>query len=98
MVYSLDGKKIGSIERLMIDKISGKLAYAVMSLAVPRASAKTTTRCRGRSSPITKRSTATKQVSVRSYSGGLPTIASTNPGTGRAAASMSITKCRLGLN
>ena len=30
-VYSTDGKKIGSIERLMIDKISGKVAYAVMS-------------------------------------------------------------------
>jgi PRC-barrel domain len=30
-VYSLDGTKIGTIERLMIDKISGKVAYAVMS-------------------------------------------------------------------
>ncbi len=26
-----DGEKIGKIERLMIDKISGKVAYAVMS-------------------------------------------------------------------
>jgi sporulation protein YlmC with PRC-barrel domain len=30
-VYGADGKKIGSIERVMIDKISGKVAYAVMS-------------------------------------------------------------------
>jgi hypothetical protein len=30
-VYSMDGSDIGSIKRLMIDKISGKVAYAVMS-------------------------------------------------------------------
>jgi PRC-barrel domain len=30
-VYSTDGTKIGTIERVMIDKISGKVAYAVMS-------------------------------------------------------------------
>ena len=30
-VYRSDGKKIGEIERVMIDKISGKVAYAVMS-------------------------------------------------------------------
>jgi len=30
-VYRPDGDKIGSIERIMIDKISGKVAYAVMS-------------------------------------------------------------------
>jgi len=30
-VYGADGEKIGSIERLMIDKISGKVAYAVLS-------------------------------------------------------------------
>jgi len=30
-VYDPDGKNIGSIKRLMIAKISGKVAYAVMS-------------------------------------------------------------------
>ncbi len=30
-VYSMDGSDIGLIKRLMIDKISGKVAYAVMS-------------------------------------------------------------------
>src|SRR5262249_26535307 len=30
-VYRSNGDKIGQIERLMIDKISGKVAYAVMS-------------------------------------------------------------------
>ena len=30
-VYSLAGKKIGDIDHLMIDKISGRVTYAVMS-------------------------------------------------------------------
>ncbi|QFU09613.1 PRC-barrel domain protein [Rhodobacteraceae bacterium THAF1] len=30
-VYGHDGDKVGSIDRLMIDKQSGKVAYAVMS-------------------------------------------------------------------
>jgi PRC-barrel domain len=30
-VYRSNGEKIGQIERLMIDKITGKVAYAVMS-------------------------------------------------------------------
>jgi hypothetical protein len=30
-VYGVDEKKIGSLERLMIDKTSGKVAYAVLS-------------------------------------------------------------------
>jgi hypothetical protein len=30
-VYGTDGKKIGSIERLMIGKTDGKVAYAVLS-------------------------------------------------------------------
>src|SRR5215216_6216828 len=29
-VYGADNQKIGSIERVMIDKISGKVAYAVL--------------------------------------------------------------------
>jgi len=30
-VYGADGNKIGSIQRVMIDKLSGKVAYAVLS-------------------------------------------------------------------
>jgi hypothetical protein len=30
-VYGLDNEKIGSIESVMIDKVSGKVAYAVLS-------------------------------------------------------------------
>ena len=30
-VYRSNGEKVGQIERLMIDKLSGKVAYAVMS-------------------------------------------------------------------
>jgi hypothetical protein len=30
-VYGADQKKIGTLERVMIDKISGKVAYAVLS-------------------------------------------------------------------
>jgi PRC-barrel domain protein len=31
VVYRPNGEKIGQIERLMIDKVTGKVAYAVMS-------------------------------------------------------------------
>ena len=30
-VYGVDEKKIGQVERVMLDKISGKVAYAVLS-------------------------------------------------------------------
>ncbi|ABD05523.1 Photosynthetic reaction center protein [Rhodopseudomonas palustris HaA2] len=30
-VYGADGEKIGSIERVMIEKVSGKVSYAVLS-------------------------------------------------------------------
>ena len=30
-VYSADGERIGAIDRVMIEKISGKVAYAVLS-------------------------------------------------------------------
>lgn len=35
-VYSASGIKIGEIDHLMIDKVSGRVAFAVMSLAVSR--------------------------------------------------------------
>lgn len=46
-VYGADRTKIGSIERVMIDKQSGKVSYAVLSFAVFSASAMSTIRCRG---------------------------------------------------
>ncbi|WP_322514606.1 PRC-barrel domain-containing protein [Rhodopseudomonas palustris] len=30
-VYGADGEKIGSVERVMIEKVSGKVSYAVLS-------------------------------------------------------------------
>jgi hypothetical protein len=30
-VYGADGEKIGAIERVMIEKVSGKVSYAVLS-------------------------------------------------------------------
>jgi hypothetical protein len=30
-VYGMDDRKIGSVQRIMIDKVSGKIAYAVVS-------------------------------------------------------------------
>ena len=57
-VYGADHEKIGSIERVMIDKISGKVAYAVLSFGgflgmgedyypVPWVSARVTTGAQG---------------------------------------------------
>ena len=47
-VYGADDQKIGSIQRIMIDKVSGKVAYAVTSFGGFSASVRTTTRCPGR--------------------------------------------------
>ena len=42
-VYGVDGKKIGDIDHLMIEKVSGRVAYAVISFGgcfpAPRLSA-----------------------------------------------------------
>ena len=46
-VYGADNNKIGSIERVMIDKKSGRVSYAVLCSAGFLASATTTIRCRG---------------------------------------------------
>jgi uncharacterized protein YrrD len=48
-VYRSNGDKIGSIERLMLEKVSGRVAYAVMSFGGFSASARIIIRCRGRS-------------------------------------------------
>ena len=46
-VYGADNQKIGSVQRVMIDKISGKVAYAVVSFGGFWEWAKTISRCRG---------------------------------------------------
>jgi hypothetical protein len=46
-VYGADGNKIGSIERVMIDKLSGKVSYAVLSFGGILGIATTTTHCLG---------------------------------------------------
>ena len=46
-VYGADGEKVGHIERVMIDKVSGKVSYAVLT-AVCSASATITIRYPGR--------------------------------------------------
>ena len=42
-----DGKKLGTIERLMLDKATGTVAYAVVRAAAFSAPTSTTTGCRG---------------------------------------------------
>ena len=46
-VYDPQGNNIGSIKRLMIEKISGHVAYAVMSFADSLAWARRSTRFHG---------------------------------------------------
>jgi hypothetical protein len=47
-VYGADNQKIGSIQRVMIDKLSGKVAYAVMSFGGFLGVGEDSIRCRGR--------------------------------------------------
>jgi hypothetical protein len=46
-VYGANDTKIGSIERVMIDKKSGRVSYAVLSFGGFSASATTIIRCPG---------------------------------------------------
>jgi hypothetical protein len=50
-VYDPSGNNIGSIKRLMIEKISGRVAYAVMSFGGFLGMGTEEQRCRGTSSP-----------------------------------------------
>jgi uncharacterized protein YrrD len=47
-VYDAHGKRIGKVERLVIDKASGRVAYAVLSSGASSASARTIIRFPGR--------------------------------------------------
>jgi hypothetical protein len=46
-MFTMRMTKIGAVQRVMIDKISGKLVYAVISFGGFSASAKIITLCRG---------------------------------------------------
>ena len=67
-VYDANGEHIGSIERVMIEKRSGQVAYAVLSLAASWASAATTIRSPGTPSSMTPALVGTAPTSPRSSS------------------------------
>jgi hypothetical protein len=52
-VYGADEKKIGTVQRVVIDKISVKVAYAVISFGGFLGMARTTIRCLGQISNTT---------------------------------------------
>ena len=52
-VYGADGRKIGAVQRVMIDKIAARLLMLSFHSAVSWEWAKTTTRCRGQASSTT---------------------------------------------
>ena len=62
-VYRSDGKKIGEIERVMIDKISGQVAYAVMGFGGFLGMGEDHYPIRGSGSPTTRSSAATRSTS-----------------------------------
>ena len=67
-VYDAKGEHIGSIERVMIEKVSGQVAYAVLSFGGSWASAATTIRSPGSSSSMTSAWAGTAPTSPRSSS------------------------------
>jgi len=64
-VYSADDRKIGSIERVMIDKMSGKVSYAVLSFGGFLGMGDEHYPCPGNHSNTTPRSTAIEPLSRR---------------------------------
>jgi len=62
-VYRSDGKKIGEIERVMIDKMSGQAAYAVMGFGGFLGMGEDHYPIPGRGSPTTKSSAVTRSTS-----------------------------------
>ena len=47
-VYGADDQKIGTVQRVMLDKVSGKVAYAVVSFGGFLGWVRTTIQCPGR--------------------------------------------------
>jgi hypothetical protein len=62
-VYRSDGRKIGEIERVMIDKISGQVAYAVIGFGGFLGMGEDHYRSRGSDSPTTRSSAAARSIS-----------------------------------
>jgi sporulation protein YlmC with PRC-barrel domain len=52
-VYGADGTKIGTVQRVMIDKVSGQIAYAVVSFGGFLGMGEGITQCLGPSSTTT---------------------------------------------
>ena len=82
-VYGPNNHRIGRIERLMIDKLSGKVAYAVLSFVAFWGLGKTIIRSPGRSSSTTPSSTAIRSISPRTSLRPPPNSARTITGTGQ---------------
>ena len=85
-VYGADDRKIGTVPGVMIDKISGKVAYAVARSAASWAWARTTTRCRGLALSTTPILGAMGSASRKTSLRALPNIAETLNGIGRIGA------------
>jgi uncharacterized protein YrrD len=58
-VYNTDGDTLGEVYDVMIDKVSGKVAYAIMSFGGFLALASAIIRCRGTTSNTTPARAAT---------------------------------------
>lgn len=67
-VYGADGKHIGSIQRIILEKRGGRVAYAVLSFGGFSGSVTTITRCPGKSCITMKNSTATASILPRKRS------------------------------
>ena len=96
-VYDASGNKIGSIKRLMIDKVGGRVAYAVMSFGGFLGMAKRSTSFHGASSTTTRTSAAIVPKSPSSNSGARRAFTVIGIATGRtapASASCTITGAR----
>ena len=80
-VYNTAGESLGEIDDLMIDKLSGKVAYAIMSFGGFLGSWEiNTTRCRGRSSNTTLVGAGTWSISIsNSLRAPRPTMRTPNP-------------------
>jgi hypothetical protein len=89
-VYGGDDQKIGTVQRVMIDKVTGKVAYAVISfggfLGMGEDFAKTTIPCHGQALGTTPTSVAIASASRKINSRALQSTIETLSGIGLTAA------------
>src|SRR5262249_4732388 len=83
-VYGVKDEKVGAIERVMINKQSGRVAYAVLSFGGFLGMGEDYYRSRGRRSPTTGAWAATRPTSPRTSSRARPNIRGAT-GIGRTA-------------